>query len=62
MTGELRRPDQDAIIPAAEAARMRQALAACSRLLTWAGKHYGPQFAEAGRGSIIVGCCHGRTL
>ena len=47
MTGELRRPDQDAIIPAAEAARMRQALAACSRLLTWAGKHYGPQFAEA---------------
>jgi hypothetical protein len=47
MTGELRRPDQDAVLPAADAARMRQALAACSRLMTWAGKHYGPRFAEA---------------
>ncbi len=43
----LRQPHQDAVLQAGDAARMRQVLAACSQLLTWAGKHYGPQFAEA---------------
>jgi hypothetical protein len=46
MTG-LRQPDQDAVLAAAEAARMRQVLAACSQLLTWAQASYGPQFTAA---------------
>jgi hypothetical protein len=46
MTG-LRQHGQDAILPAAEAARMRQVLLACSRLLAWAGKDCGPQFTAA---------------
>ena len=46
MTG-LRQPDQDAVLPAAEAARMRQVLAACSQLLAWAEASYGPQFTAA---------------
>jgi hypothetical protein len=41
MTG-LRQPDQDAVLPAGEAARLRQALVACSRLLAWAGENCGP--------------------
>jgi hypothetical protein len=46
MTG-LRQPHQDAILPAADAAMIRQVLAACSDLITWAGRHCGPQFAAA---------------
>jgi hypothetical protein len=46
MTG-LRQPHQDAVLPAADAARIRQALAACSRLLAWAQEHCGPQFTCA---------------
>ena len=43
----LRQPHQDAVLPAGDAARMRQALAACSQLLAWAEQHCGPQFAAA---------------
>ena len=43
----LRQPHQDAVLAAADAARIRQALAACSRLLAWADKHCGPQFTAA---------------
>ncbi len=46
MTG-LRQPDQDAILPAADAARMRQVLVTCSQLLSWAEANCGPQFAAA---------------
>lgn len=43
----LRQPHQDALLPAADAARMRQVLAACSQLLSWAEANGGPQFAAA---------------
>lgn len=43
----LRQPHQDAVLAAADAARIRQALAACSRLLAWADKHCGPRFTAA---------------
>ena len=43
----LRQPHQDAVLPAADAARMRQVLAACSQLLSWAEANCGPQFAAA---------------
>jgi len=46
MTG-LRRPDQDAVLPAGDAARMRQVLVACSQLLSWAEANCGPQFTAA---------------
>jgi hypothetical protein len=46
MTG-LRQPDQDAVLPAGDAARMRQVLVACSQLLSWAEANAGPQFAAA---------------
>ena len=46
MTGP-RQPDEDAVLPAAEAARMRQVLAACSLLLAWAQASYGPGFTAA---------------
>lgn len=48
MTG-LRQLHQDAILPAADAAMIRQVLAACSDLITWAERHCGPQFAAAAR-------------
>ena len=35
----LRQPHQDALLPAGDAARIRQVLAACSAVLTWAGQH-----------------------
>ena len=41
----LRQPHQDAILPAADAARIRQVLAACAQLLSWAEAN--PQFAAA---------------
>jgi hypothetical protein len=43
----LRQPCQDAIRPAQDAARIREILAACSRLVAWAEKNCGPQFAVA---------------
>jgi len=43
----LRQPHQDAILPAADAARIRQVLAACAQLLSWAEAN--PQFAAAAR-------------
>ena len=43
----LRQPHQDALLPAADAARIRQVLAACSRLLCWAEANCGPAFAAA---------------
>jgi hypothetical protein len=43
----LRQPDQDALLPAGDAARMRQVLIACSQLLSWAEANCGPQFAAA---------------
>ena len=46
MTG-LRRPDQDAVVPAADAARIRQVLVTCSGLLSWAEASCGPRFAAA---------------
>ena len=55
MTGGLRQPDQDAVIPAAEAARLRQALVACSRLLAWAQERCGPQFTAAAAAAAAAG-------
>ena len=43
----LRQPHQDALLPAADAARIRQALLACAQLLSWAEATCGPQFAAA---------------
>jgi len=43
----LRRPHQDALLPAADAARLRQILVACSQLLSWVEANCGPQFAAA---------------
>jgi hypothetical protein len=43
----LRQPHQDALLPAVHAARLRQVLAACSQLLSWAEANCGPQFAAA---------------
>jgi hypothetical protein len=41
----LRQPHQDAVLPAGDAARMRQVLAARAQLLSWAEAN--PQFAAA---------------
>jgi hypothetical protein len=43
----LRQPGQDAVLPAADAAMIRQVLGACSDLITWAERHCRPQFAAA---------------
>ena len=43
----LRQPHQDALLPAGDAARMRQALVTCSQLLSWADANCGPQFTAA---------------
>ncbi len=43
----LRQPHQDALLPAGDAARIRQVLVACSQLLSWAEANAGPQFAAA---------------
>ena len=43
----LRQPHQDMLLPAADAARMRQVLIACSDLLAWAKVNCGPQFTAA---------------
>ena len=41
----LRQADQDALLPARDAARLRQILIACAQLLSWAEAN--PQFAAA---------------
>jgi hypothetical protein len=43
----LRQPDQDAILPAADAAMIRQVLGACPVLITWAERHCGREFTAA---------------
>jgi hypothetical protein len=43
----LRQPHQDAHLPAADAARLRQVLIACSQLLSWAEANCGPQLTAA---------------
>jgi hypothetical protein len=43
----LRQPHHDAVLPAADTAMIRQVLGACADLITWAGRHCGPQFAAA---------------
>jgi len=43
----LRQPHQDAVLPAGDAARIREVLVACSQLLSWAEANVGPQFAAA---------------
>jgi hypothetical protein len=43
----LRHAHQDAVLPAGDAARLRQILIACSNLLTWAEANCGPQFTAA---------------
>lgn len=43
----LRQPHQDALLPAGDAARIRQILTACSQLLSWAEANAGPLFAAA---------------
>jgi hypothetical protein len=42
-----RQPHEDMFLAAADAARFRQVLAACSMLMTWAEASCGPQFAAA---------------
>ena len=41
----LRQPHQDAVLPAADAAMIRQILGPCADLTTWAERHCGTQFA-----------------
>ena len=43
----LRQPHENAVLPAADVAMIRQVLGACSDLIGWAERHCGPQFAEA---------------
>jgi len=43
----LRQPHQDALLPAADAARIRQVLIACAQLLSWAETNCGPQLTAA---------------
>ena len=43
----LRQPRQDALLPAGDAARMRQVLVTCSQLLSWAEANCGPQITAA---------------
>jgi hypothetical protein len=43
----LRQPCQDAVLPAADVAMIRQVLGACADLIAWAERHCGPQFAAA---------------
>ncbi len=43
----LRQPHEDALLTSDEIAVIRQALVACSKLLSWAAHDGGPQFREA---------------
>ena len=47
---ENRQPHEDMFLAAADAARFRQVLAACSMLLEWAGANCGAQFGAAAQG------------
>jgi hypothetical protein len=42
-----RQPHQDMLLEAADAARMRQILIACSDILAWGKANCGPQFTAA---------------
>ncbi len=42
-----RQPDEDMFLAAADAARMRQILIACSDVLAWGEANYGPRFTAA---------------
>ena len=42
-----RQPHQDAVLPAADVAMIRQVLAACSGLIAWAEKNCGREFGQA---------------
>jgi hypothetical protein len=64
----LRQPHQDAVLPAADVAFIREVLVACSDLLTWAKANCGPQFeaaaadaAEAARFSRAPGALTGEV-
>jgi hypothetical protein len=41
----LRQPCEDAVLPAADVAMIRQVLGACADLIAWAERYCGPQFA-----------------
>jgi len=43
----LRRPHQDAVLPAADVAVIRQVLGACADLIAWAEKNCGREFAAS---------------
>ncbi|MDX6395832.1 MAG: hypothetical protein QOJ73_6895 [Streptosporangiaceae bacterium] len=43
----LRQPHEDAVLPAADVAVIRQVLSACADLIAWAERHCAPQFAAA---------------
>jgi hypothetical protein len=43
----LRQPHQDAVLPAADAAMIRQVLGACADLISWAEKNCGREFGWA---------------
>jgi hypothetical protein len=43
----LRQPHQDAVLPAADVAMIRQVLGACGDLIAWAERHCSPQFTAA---------------
>ena len=43
----LRQPDQDMLLAAADAARLRQVLIACSDVLAWGKENCGAQFSAA---------------
>ena len=47
----LRQPCQDALLPAADVAMIRQVLGACADLIAWAERHCCPQFAAAAAGA-----------
>ena len=42
----LRAPHQDAVLTSEEVAVIRRVLAACSQVLTWAGRHGDQEFRE----------------
>jgi hypothetical protein len=43
----LRQPHEDAVVPAADVAMIRQVLGACADLITWAEKNCGTEFGWA---------------
>ena len=66
----LRRADEGAVLTAQEAAMIRQALSACSGVLTWAGLHAGLDYhyavmditAAAGRSATAGGLVYDVNL